>query len=545
MEHLRIVGRLGKSTGANANIFEAVRVSDNRHVVLKRIHLVDRDQHARQQARMECALMQRMQHPHVVSCDDVFLFNDEDLCIVMNFFTGGDLGSFIGRANQLHEPNISEDAVMRWFVQLALALHFLHSHRIVHRDVKAGNVFIDSHNNVVLGDFGIAKIAVGDTDEVTSGTPMYMAPELLQGQGSSFKSDVWALGCILYEMLCYRHPFEAKDVSTLVVRVIRGNFPPIPRRYSSEVCELLVRLLDAQPDTRPAIDEILMMPYVQRHVKRFAASVGTHPPGHGRGATAKEQAAHENLVAQLDALNPATAPGVHPSPHNTHANGLQSQHYATPSKHGYVVGNTLSSPVPSEDVSPVHKASPYAHVSSRLHAHHNGNASGRSPAPSSQAPSTHPSPSHHSGSPHGANGQRHSTVSSTYATPTRQLAPGRVAAARQREAQSDVQSQTSSSVSHGRRRGPPQPRDEHELQLYEAARERDNTYLRVKEKHRTDVFGRQLRSVRETVETVLYRPSPEPMDTPGPQRGYDAPSFVSFSDVAAEQARVRPVRQRR
>ncbi|CAI5476039.1 unnamed protein product, partial [Closterium sp. Yama58-4] len=133
---------------------------------------------------------------------------------------------------------IPEDTILNWFVQLVLALEYLHHKNILHRDVKAENVFLRSRHDtplgnaatVQLGDFGISRMLEAHEAVARSfvGTPLYMSPELIRNEPYDHKSDIWALGCILYEMMCFTKPFPATSIRDLVLRVLKSNYRPPP-----------------------------------------------------------------------------------------------------------------------------------------------------------------------------------------------------------------------------------------------------------------------------------------------------------------------------
>ena len=106
--------------------------------------------------------------------------------------------------------------MMGRFVQITLALDFIHTRKILHRDLKSQNVFLTKDGQIKLGDFGIARVLNRTVDlaQTSIGTPLYMSPECCNNKPYSFKSDVWSLGCILYEMCTGgRHPFNARDLN--------------------------------------------------------------------------------------------------------------------------------------------------------------------------------------------------------------------------------------------------------------------------------------------------------------------------------------------
>ena len=94
---------------------------------------------------------------------------------------------------------------MHWFVQICAALKYIHKRRVLHRDVKASNVFLTASGCVKLGDFGISRVLQGTRDKATTvaGTPAYMSPEMCQSKEYTLKSDIWALGCLLYELCTF------------------------------------------------------------------------------------------------------------------------------------------------------------------------------------------------------------------------------------------------------------------------------------------------------------------------------------------------------
>lgn len=269
MNQYKILERL--SAGSFGIVFKTVRTTDSKVVVLKRIPLGELDGEGKRTALMEVELMKQLHHPHIVQHRDAFLYNEEDLCIVMDYYGGGDLDSVIRHASDQNKP-LSEQQVVLWFVEMALAIHYLHSHRIVHRDLKSHNIFINSGNGeVAVGDFGVAKIleVTSSTRGSSTGTPLYMAPEVLNGGPATFKSDIWSLGCILYELLCRKHPFQSSDLSGLVVKVSRGEFAPIPKNYSKPLAKLVEKMLERDPRRRPLIDEVLVSPFIRPFVKTY------------------------------------------------------------------------------------------------------------------------------------------------------------------------------------------------------------------------------------------------------------------------------------
>ena len=465
MEKYRIDGRLG-SVG---NIFRCTRVADGAPFALKRIPLAHLDREAEQRARFEMGLAQRLHHPSIVRCFDAFEFAGNNVCLVLTHYTRGDLHAFLQSRVGARQGFLEEEHVMRWFVDVLLALHYLHSHGIVHRDVKASNVFLDgaaqsdAPAGVVLGDFGIAHVVDAEAHEATvSGTPQYMAPELLQsGNVHSFQSDVWALGCVLYEMLCFRHPFDAKDVSSLVVKVIRGNFPPLPQRYSRDVCELVVRLLDVDPSTRPTVEEVLAMPMVAQHLRRhFAAHTA-------RGALSTvPDSDRRNYLVQMASLGVVPAQGT--------VTGREARAPAQPGGHSRRTSSLSPSRLSHQPSPTKSDSSPRGPLHGRRAQQPRGSVAG-SHAVSSVA--------------YNAHGGRHERLDA----PVDHLS-------------ATGTSQFSSAPSA------------QESALYEAAREHDAAYTRLKDAHRRGMYGAATTSVRDTVDRVVYGPPARQAERRSPYR---------------------------
>merc|ERR1719352_742773 len=193
-----------------------------------------------------------------------------ELCIVMSHCEGGDLASLLRRVKQAGpHALLPEDAIMRWLVQLLLGLNHIHRKAILHRDIKPANVFLSKSRKVVrLGDFGIAKKLREDDDLAITvvGTPLYMSPELCQGKPYTYASDIWALGCVAYEMASGgAKAFDAPGWPQLLVKIVRGDYAPVPSHLSRPFAALVASMLSPDPAERPTAEQLLGAPIVRRH----------------------------------------------------------------------------------------------------------------------------------------------------------------------------------------------------------------------------------------------------------------------------------------
>jgi len=195
--------------------------------------------------------------------------------VIMAFCDGGDLTAFLKHKKDV---KMSEGEVLYHFVQLCLALEYMHFKSILHRDLKTQNVFIQN-GMLKLGDFGISKVLDGTHAFASTciGTPYYMSPELFKNKPYNFKSDIWALGCVLYELTSLKHAFDAGSLNGLAGKIIKGAYPPLPAKYSRGLRDLVKAMLSLNPTLRPDFKTIFHKPFVQKTLKKFVTWVLRHP----------------------------------------------------------------------------------------------------------------------------------------------------------------------------------------------------------------------------------------------------------------------------
>ena len=290
-EFVRVVGK-----GSFGKVYLVKHRRDKKQYCLKIIRLNNVSKKERESCRHEVQILQRMLHPNIVGFKDSFFAkNGNQLCIVMTYCDGGDLYERIkrNRGKPFHETQ-----VLHWFVQMALGLHFMHENHILHRDLKTQNVFLLGNGRLVLGDLGIAKVMTGTADfaKTCIGTPYYMSPELFKNKPYNHKSDVWALGCVLYEMITLKHAFDASSLNGLAVKIMRGRFPPIRGKFSRQLKDLVGRMLTLSPSSRPDLPEILRAPIIKKHVVTFIKDIVERPTGNVGAGTMVVRAAAMNVV---------------------------------------------------------------------------------------------------------------------------------------------------------------------------------------------------------------------------------------------------------
>jgi NIMA (never in mitosis gene a)-related kinase len=247
---------------------------DNNIYVAKKVLLGGLSQKEQDGAKLEVNLLKELKHPHVVEYKESYI-EDGVLIIIMEYCEEGDLTYFTKKKAQKNET-LDEKLILNWFLQLLLALEFVHRKKILHRDIKSSNIFLRSNGTVKLGDFGISKI-LDNTHEAAMtvvGTPYYMSPEVCENKPYTFKSDVWALGCVLYEMCTLKHAFSASNLLGLVYKIVREQHEPIPNFYSKELSVLVQKLLTKNVQSRPSIRDIFMETLIQKTIEEFIKTDG-------------------------------------------------------------------------------------------------------------------------------------------------------------------------------------------------------------------------------------------------------------------------------
>eukprot|EP00665_Eupelagonemidae_sp_cell47_P009560 gene9561-3499_t len=247
----KIIGR-----GSFGTAYLVRSQADSRLYVMKRLALEQLGTKEKDEALNECKVLQKLRHhPNVIRWHEHYI-DDGRLCIVMDYADGGDLAQRI-EAQAATKSKFAEEQVLDWFVQICLALKHAHGLHVLHRDLKPQNIFLTRKNFVRLGDFGISKVLSSTMSVAMTcvGTPLYLAPELCEGQTYGAKSDVWSLGAILFEMCALSPPFTANTMPALVMRICADEPPPLPPPFSSQLRELSARLLLKKPDERPCVNE--------------------------------------------------------------------------------------------------------------------------------------------------------------------------------------------------------------------------------------------------------------------------------------------------
>ncbi|KAK3033581.1 hypothetical protein RJ639_032429, partial [Escallonia herrerae] len=180
-------------------------------------------------------------------------------CVVVEYLPGGALKSFLIKNRR---RKLAFKVVLQLALDLARGLSYLHSEKIVHRDVKTENMLLDKTRTLKIADFGVARVEASNPNDMTgeTGTLGYMAPEVLNGNPYNRKCDVYSFGICLWEIYCCDMPYPDLSFSEVTSAVVRQNLrPEVPRCCPSSLANVMKRCWDTNPDKRPEMDEVVFM----------------------------------------------------------------------------------------------------------------------------------------------------------------------------------------------------------------------------------------------------------------------------------------------
>lgn len=212
----------------------------------------------------EIRIHRSLHHPNIVGFEH-FFEDSENVYILLELCHNQTLNELLKRRKRLVELE-----VQCYVMQIVAGLKYLHSHRVIHRDLKLGNLFLTDRMEEKIGDFGLATKLEFDKEKrkTICGTPNYIAPEIISGKdGHSYEVDIWSLGVIIYTLLIGKPPFETSDVKT-TYRRIKMNAYSFPEhiKISNQARDLITKILNLDPKKRPTLDQILNHPFLHMGV---------------------------------------------------------------------------------------------------------------------------------------------------------------------------------------------------------------------------------------------------------------------------------------
>ncbi|XP_077584748.1 serine/threonine-protein kinase Nek5 [Stigmatopora nigra] len=265
MDAYDVLRPIGEGAFGKAYLVRAKAANhDEAPCVVKMINLAKMSSKEKEAAKKEVVLLSNLEHDNIVAF--IHSFHDRgSLYIVMEYCDGGDLMMKINRQKGVF---FTEQQILAWFVQICLGLKHIHDRKILHRDIKSQNIFLAERDvKIKLGDFGIARTLTHTLElaKTCVGTPLYLSPEICENRPYNNKTDIWSLGCVLYELCTLRHPFEGSSLSQLLSKICSGRFNPVSARYSYDLRQLITHLFKVNPRERPSVSSVLQRPFIKSH----------------------------------------------------------------------------------------------------------------------------------------------------------------------------------------------------------------------------------------------------------------------------------------
>ncbi|CAL5988092.1 Kinase [Hexamita inflata] len=239
-------------SGSFGQCFLAIDKTTYKRCVLKVTKQLQGDIEANIQT--EVRALEQLSHPHLTHGFDHFLLNNQ-FYIVMDYYDNNNLQSYIKRI-----PNPSPKQLRLWLAQIASAVNYLHSKQIIHRDLKLDNIFVSQDQKLFVGDFGTIGEIVNNrlSETYCVGTAIYQSPELIQHRPYGLKTDMWSIGCMLYEILAGKLPFNGQNLSTLCKQITNAQYEPLPQQYYAEFQPFLNGLFQIDQEKRWSSHDLCM-----------------------------------------------------------------------------------------------------------------------------------------------------------------------------------------------------------------------------------------------------------------------------------------------
>ena len=262
-----IKSRLG--IGSYGTVYKVCKKNTNKIYVIKQISLLGLTDKEIMDYKSEAKLLSLIKSNYVVKYYDSFIENN-NLNILMEYCAGGDLFQYIEKCKK-KKIKLKEKIIWQIFIQMILGLNSIHKKKILHRDLKSQNIFLTKDLNIKIGDLGVAKRLIHTNFAKTFiGTPYYLSPEICMEKPYNDKSDVWAIGCILYELCCFNYPFDAKSQGALLLKILNNEPEKIDTNfYSKDLQNMITLLLNKNYELRPGCGDILKMKIILEKGKKY------------------------------------------------------------------------------------------------------------------------------------------------------------------------------------------------------------------------------------------------------------------------------------
>ena len=255
--------------GSFGSVYLVRRLEDNKIYALKRVILDKLNKKEQENSVNEVRILASIKNPFVIGYKEAFFDDNNTLNIVMEYADDGDLQTKIRKMR--HEGGFfKESLIWEYAIQMIQGLKALHDKKIMHRDLKSANIFLFKKNHICkIGDMNVSKVIKDKVLLTQTGTPYYASPEVWRDESYSYKSDLWSIGCVIYE-LCEQHPpFLGKNLDELFEEVCKGKPKRINRIYSDDLWKMIMMLLQTDVEKRADCDSFLNSKLIKDKIKEI------------------------------------------------------------------------------------------------------------------------------------------------------------------------------------------------------------------------------------------------------------------------------------
>ena len=269
-----IIGtQLGK--GSFGSVFIVTRKQDNKQYAMKSVNINNLKDKEKLSSLNEIRILSSLNHQNIIGYKEAFFDSKtKTLNIIMEYAEEGDLRKKI-KENLKKHLHFTEDTIWDWIIQILEGLKYLHDNKIMHRDLKSANIFISKNGILKLGDLNVSIITKMGMAKTRTGTPYYCSPEIWKDLPYDYKSDIWSVGCIIYELCMLKPPFRGTNLKKLYQNVIRGNYMPIIYYYSDDIRNIVSKMLVVDPAKRVTVDELLMSDILKKRILKARQNIIT------------------------------------------------------------------------------------------------------------------------------------------------------------------------------------------------------------------------------------------------------------------------------
>ena len=261
MENFQLGDRIG--SGAFGSVYKVIRKEDSKIYAMKRVKITQLGTKEKDNALNEIRILASFNHPNIIGYKEAFYDdNSQTLNIVMEYADDGDIESKISN-NKLNKLSFQESTIWNILIQILQGLKFLHDNNIIHRDLKSANIFLMKNGLIKIGDLNVSKLSKIGSANTHTGTPYYSSPEIWTEQSYNYKTDIWSVGCIIYEMCNLSPPFRGTSLINLFNNIQKGVYKPVNKMYSKDLAKVISKMLIVDPEKRPSCDQLLSLNVIE------------------------------------------------------------------------------------------------------------------------------------------------------------------------------------------------------------------------------------------------------------------------------------------